>query len=171
MVGPPPMDGPPQIRALYNDSFASFESVSKAFTNIAEALTMRVRLHGDPNASDTARNVLNKPALGSVFEQKTCIEVRWPFLAFPAALAALTTAFIVIVIIQSSRDVNATNSWKSSLLPMVFHGFSLNGHDSGNGDGEVGLSSLRDMEGAAKKTMAKLTLNEKQAVHCARPSL
>ncbi|KAK8057084.1 hypothetical protein PG996_011021 [Apiospora saccharicola] len=158
--GPAQIAGPPQIRAFYNDSFASFESVSKAFANIAEALTLRVRLHGDPNTSDTAREVLNRPALGLVFEQKTCIEVRWPFLAFPAALATLTTAFLVIVIIQSSRDTNATHSWKSSLLPMVFHGFSLDVHHSGNGDGEVGLSNLRDMEGVAKKAMAKLNLEK-----------
>ena len=121
---------------------------------------MRVRIHGDQNASDAAREVLNRPALGTVFEQKTCIQVKWPFLAFPAALATLTTAFLVIVVIQSSRDPTTTNSWKSSLLPMVFHKFSLDGHQQDTSDGDAGLSNLRGMEGVAKKTMAKLELEE-----------
>ncbi|KAK8091457.1 hypothetical protein PG997_001818 [Apiospora hydei] len=118
----------------------------------------RIRLYGEPKASEIARQIINKPALGVVWEQKTCVEVRWPFLAFPTTLVALTTMFLVVIIVQSARDTGTTNSWKSSLLPMVFHGFSMNGHYWGDVDGDVGLGNLRDMERVAKKTTAKLHL-------------
>lgn len=152
-------EGPSQIRA-FNDSYASFASVNQTFANIAEALTMRVRIHGEPKASDTARQIIDKPALGLVFEEKTCVQVRWAFLAFPAALVILTTTFLVVVVSQSARTSAVTTGWKSSLLSMVFHGFSMDGRYPENGDGEVGPSNLREMESVAKKAMDKLNLEE-----------
>ncbi|KAK8096014.1 hypothetical protein PG999_014036 [Apiospora kogelbergensis] len=36
-------NGPPQIRAIFNDSYASFSSINRTFNSIAEGITQRIR--------------------------------------------------------------------------------------------------------------------------------
>lgn len=119
-------DGPPQLRVIFNDTYASFSSINSTFTSVAEGITLRIRQYVQPSALPVAR-----PVVGVVLEEKTCVNVRWPFLAFPAAVVVLTTAFLIVVVGQSAVGTANTVAagWKSSPLPIAFGEFD-DGHDS-----------------------------------------
>lgn len=147
-------DGPPQVRTLFNDTYASFSSINYAFTSVAEAITLRIRKYDEPSAVLAAR-----PVVGVVLEEKTCVDVRWPFLAFPAAVVTLTTAFLMVVIGQSA--VGMTNSvaagWKSSPLPIAFGGLTTDTSAQARIGGESdSKSNLKEMETIAKRTTVNL---------------
>ncbi|KAK8074385.1 hypothetical protein PG997_009048 [Apiospora hydei] len=149
-------DGPPQLRAMYNDTYASFDSVNQTFHSIAEGITQRIRRYGEPLTLPAAQ-----PALGLVFEQKTCVRVRWPYLAFPAAVAFLTTAFLCAVMGKAalgSAGMVAVG-WKSSPLPMLFHGLAKDVPVPVDTNGDAGLTtSLKEMEQTARITTARLNM-------------
>ncbi|KAK8071518.1 hypothetical protein PG996_004866 [Apiospora saccharicola] len=151
-------EGQPQLLAMYNNTYASFDSISQAFTSIAEGITQHVRRYVEPDALPVAQ-----PALGVVFEQKTCVSVRWPYIAFPAAVVALTTVFLLAIVGQAALGTTgmAAPGWKSSPLPMMFRGLTTdaNGRAPGNLDGGAGLTpSLPEMERVAKTTTARLNI-------------
>lgn len=146
-------DGPPQIRTIFNDTFASFDSINYTFTSMAEGITLRIRKYEQPLALPVAR-----PVEGVVYEEKTCVDVRWPFLAFPAAVVAFTTFFLIIVIGQSALGANTVSAgWKSSLLPIAFGGLTADtsGHARLDGEAEGG-SNLKEMETVSKRTTVNL---------------
>ena len=55
---------------------AHFQSV---LADLSDSLTTYMRTHGDRSHS--------APAVGEVEYHTTCVEVQWPWIAFPAALA------------------------------------------------------------------------------------
>lgn len=147
-------DGPPQIRTLFNDTYASFSSINYVFTSVAEAITLRVRKYEEPSALLAAR-----PVEGVVLEEKTCVDVRWPFLAFPAAVVALTTAFLLVVIAQSAVGTAGTVAagWKSSPLPIAFGGLTTDTSAQAGIVGDTGSgSNLKEMETISKRTTVNL---------------
>lgn len=147
-------DGPPQIRTIFNDTYASFDSVNYTFASVAEGITLRIRKYVQPSALPAAR-----PVRGVVHEEKTCVDVRWPFLAFPAAVVVFTTLFLVIVIGQSALGTNTVSAgWKSSLLPIAFGGLTADtsGHARLDGEAEGGGSNLKEMETVSKRTTVNL---------------
>ncbi|KAK8015349.1 hypothetical protein PG990_008645 [Apiospora arundinis] len=151
-------DGPPQIRAIYNDSQASFDSINQTFDRIAEGITQRIRRYEDPKVLPVA-----EPAIGVMWEQKTCVSVRWPYLAFPIAVVTLTTVFLFAVVGKAA--FGKTNNmiaagWKSSPLPLAFHGLTTDGSvQEGTDEGYTGYTrSLTEMERVAKTTKARLKM-------------
>lgn len=147
-------DGPPQLRALYNDTYASFASVDAAFAGIADGITQRIRRHAEPGLRPAAR-----PVVGTVWEQKTCIDVRWGFIAFPAAVVALTLVFLAVLIGRTAFDRSPAVSanWKSSPLPLAFRRLATDETGLGSVDGgPPDTATLKDMEEAAKVTKARL---------------
>lgn len=148
-------DGPPQLRVIFNDSYASFSSVNDTFTSVAEGITLRIRQCVQPSALPVAR-----PVVGVVLEEKTCVDVRWPFLAFPAAVVALTTAFLLVIISQSAlgtADTVATG-WRSSPLPIVFGELTTDTSAQVRLDGQAGSrSNLKEMETVLKSTTVNLS--------------
>ncbi|KAK7976798.1 hypothetical protein PG989_015261 [Apiospora arundinis] len=150
--------GSPQLRAIYNDGHANFNSINQAFAGIAEGITQHIRRYEDPTMLPVAQ-----PAIGVVLEQKTCVSVRWPYLAFPIAVVTLTTVFLVAVVGKAAfgkTENTIAAGWKSSPLPLVFHGLARDGSVPGSTDIEdVGLtSSLKEMERVAKTTKARLNM-------------
>lgn len=147
-------DGPPQVRVLFNDTYASFSSINYAFTSVAEAITLRIRQYNPPSALLAAR-----PVVGAVLEEKTCVDVRWPFLAFPVAVVILTTAFLMVVISQSAVGTANTVAagWKSSPLPIAFGGLTTETSAQARLVGESdSRSNLREMETISKRTTVNL---------------
>ena len=146
------IDGPPQIRALYNDTFASFASVNSTFMSIAEGITQRIRRQGEPGSLPVPA-----PALGVTLEQRTCVAVRWPFVVCPAAVVSLTTAFLAFVVGRTALGGPSSAvapGWKSSPLPMAFHGLRM---DPDSTAVEVeSVRHLEDMERASKRIKASL---------------
>lgn len=128
--------GTAQVQALFNNSYVSFDSIQAAFTSITDALTVHVRQYGDPTIPGLQREVR-----GTVWENTTCVSIRWGFFAFPIAIVALTIIFLVAVIVRMTLDPSGqvTAGWKSSPLPLILHGSVIhrsNSHSHGHGHGQ-----------------------------------
>lgn len=159
------IDGPSQLRALYNDTYASFGSINGTFNSIAEGITLRMRQYQSPSSLQVADAVK-----GVVIEHDTCVRVRWAYLAFPIAIVLLTVFFLIamIVITSQSGSVAIAAKWKSSPLPVIFQGLKLYstgisgiGQNAAKAELERSTSILRDMEGVAKRTTARLNSDGK----------
>jgi hypothetical protein len=106
--------GPSVVQQLYNQSSASIASVSLTMQNVAESMTRYMRQNGAQNVSS--------PAVGLVYHEDTCVHIRWGWLAFPAALICLSILFLVLMILDNARQPATSQDWKSSPLPLLFHG-------------------------------------------------
>ena len=94
------------------------------FENLAKSMTRSIR---NVNVSNQATfdgyiGPLSGvgPVNGTVSYEYVYVSVRWPWLAFSAALVLLTIIFLVLTVIDSTRHDVAV--WKSSPVPLLFHG-------------------------------------------------
>ncbi|KIW66598.1 hypothetical protein PV04_05916 [Phialophora macrospora] len=108
--------------AFYNSGKATFQSVDGIFADISRSMTTYVRGHGDDGFSASAS--------GNVVTTLTCIRVRWGLIAYPATLAAVTTAFFVALAAQErmTRSDGSTagaldHKVKENPLALLFYGF------------------------------------------------
>ncbi|ETS84602.1 hypothetical protein PFICI_02627 [Pestalotiopsis fici W106-1] len=60
------------------------------------------------------------PVSGRAYSSRNSVEVWWPWLTLPVAVAAAGTVFLALVI-YSSRGADEM-LWKSSTLPLLYHG-------------------------------------------------
>lgn len=107
-------NGPSVLQAFYNDGAISIGSVRSIFANVAESMTTNIRQSGNTS--------WGAPALGTVYHQDTCVRVQWAWLAFPASLVLMTVLFLCFIIIGSRNEGGHIHDWKSSPLPVMFHG-------------------------------------------------
>lgn len=105
------------LESLYNRGFATFESVDSLLQNMSLAASNQMRADGT-NADWTAPEF----ASGTMWNSTVCTQVEWAWMAFPAALELTTLVLLVTVIVMSLRDHGRRPIWKSSTLPLVFHG-------------------------------------------------
>lgn len=99
---------------LYNQRNSSLSSVSDFMQDIADSLTVQLRIIGtDSNG---------QPAFvsGTTYRTEVCTRFVWEWLLFPAVLAALVALLIIAVSTMSS--VRSEVPWKSSTLPLLFYG-------------------------------------------------
>ncbi|ETS86317.1 hypothetical protein PFICI_00145 [Pestalotiopsis fici W106-1] len=146
--------GSPQLRVVFNDTYANFDSVNAIFDRVAEALTVRVRTYNNSDSPDF------RPASGKVFVEQTCVSVRWPFLVFPIVVVVLTTVFLASIVGYAAlgKAGAVAAGWKSSILPMAFNGLTMDRSVSESVGGKIGLSSSLDtMESVARRTVARIT--------------
>ena len=134
------------LQTIYNYGEVSFDRVDSTFQNISDFMTSFFRQNSLPKYSD--------PAKGMVMHDRTCLSVRWAWLAFPSTLVLLALGFLVTVIIDTRPIGNRAPIWKSSPLALVFHGLELaNKHQTDVGD-------INDMEKLAKDTIIRLGTTE-----------
>jgi hypothetical protein len=154
--------GPEPLVAIWNagpanDSGAGFFNLTQGVT---DAITVYVRQNGNENHSE--------PARGEVYYNTVCVQVRWAWIAYPAAVVVLTLLFFAGVIIQAKLDQSRLHkAWafegtlskldddfKSSALTLLFHGLNKDSLDSmaaiGSTNGEKELKRL------AKETNVQL---------------
>lgn len=146
--------GPPQLLTAFNDTYANFDSIKAIFDGVAEGLTVRVRTYNDSNSPEF------RPASGKVFIEQTCVSVRWPYLVFPIAVVVLTTVFLTTIVGYAAlgKAGAVAAGWKSLILPLTFHGLTIDGSGSESVGGNVaGISSLDTMESMARSTIARVT--------------
>lgn len=94
-------------------------NIPEMMANVAESVTICLRQNN--------RNSTTAP--GSVWQQVTIVEIRWPWLILPASIVSVTVALLVAAILWSKSDISAVRSWKSSSLPFLFHGVRDWSHD------------------------------------------
>lgn len=141
--------------SLWNNGSATSDTVQLAMDGLSHSVTARLRT-GDAGVSVRAADGLVQ---GSVWEQQTCVRARWLWLTLPAAMVALTTAFLVLTAVRTSLAFRrgGENSgaralvWKSSPLAVLF-----NGLDEGTREATGPVTSLRDMQAAAEQTRMQL---------------
>ena len=90
--------------------------------------------------------------IGSAYRSDTYIQVVWYWLIFPGVLLMITVVFLAITIGQSKNDGIAT--WKSSPLPLLFHGLS-----SQHLTQVEGVLQLSEMDARAKELKVKFVHN------------
>lgn len=113
------------------------DGIHKVFDNIAEALTHEMYIL-EGHIEQT----------GKAYSQEVFIRVRWEWAIFPIILDLLGVIFLASNVWINSRD--GVYLWKSSLLPLLFHGLEGWGHDA------LDFNEQSEMEKKAKKMYAKL---------------
>lgn len=115
----PDYQGAQVIQSLYHRGNTDFERVQSIMANVSDALTIYIRTHGVQRIGNdtTERTFLPRDAEGKVLHFGTCLQVQWPWISFPACLAALTTLFFLAVVEATTRT--ATSFWKASPLAWI----------------------------------------------------
>ncbi|KAI9738284.1 MAG: hypothetical protein M1834_008782 [Cirrosporium novae-zelandiae] len=107
---------------LWNNGSATLDTVQTFMKGLTSSVTARWR-QGDGISDNMG------PANGTVYENATCVHVRWGWIALPAALLLLTIIFLLLTIIQTSLDGPGL-VWKSSTLALLFNGLDTNTRQS-----------------------------------------
>lgn len=110
-------DGSQFLQLIYNYGNFSLERTESLMHNISLSLTNHMRLN--PGQDNYTSSI---PASGTMQETKTCLRVKWAWLAFPAGIAVLTLGFFVAVAVSSRVIGRDVRTWKSSPLPLLFYG-------------------------------------------------
>jgi hypothetical protein len=84
--------------------------------------------------------------------------VRWGWLAFLAALVALTLLFFAAMILVTKSEAHHGRDWKSSPLPLMFHGLDENTLREHETDEHI---QVKDMERTAGDVHVRLSPSEK----------
>lgn len=114
------------LDSLYSQGFATFETVDNLLQNMSIAVSNRMRNLGT-NSDWTAAEF----ATGKVWSSSVCTHVNWGWIAFPAALELITLGLLVLVVISTWKEQERP-IWKSSILPLVFHGLRHEDQTSGS---------------------------------------
>ena len=124
----------PTLNQFFRGGNLTFDSVQDIFQGIANSITEQIRRDGNSAGFSDA-------AQGVIWQSETCIELRWAWLSYPAILAFLVIAFLVGTMVESA--IYRQGDWKTSMLPVLFHGLreppvdEVTGRDADAGEGEI----------------------------------
>ena len=122
-AGPEALAGPCMLQAMWVEGNVSFASVQTTFSNVADSMTANIRQNGAYDFSGYK--------IGDVNRDETCVHPHRGWMAFPAKLSALTIAFFVAMVGETrSNDAGSPPDYKSSLLPLMYHGLEQGTQDS-----------------------------------------
>lgn len=105
---------------------ANISSVNSFMDNLAAHMTATIRSTGDITVPPHTNYVS-----GTVWENQTCVHVRWSWLSLPASMVVCSILFLVATIVSTSSarhqsyahlSLTAAGPLKSSPLPLLFHG-------------------------------------------------
>ena len=129
------LNGSEALKSIYNYGNVGFDRVNQVFENVSDSMTDFFRLQTLPKYND--------PAQGLVFQNQTCLGVRWPWLAFPTALVLLTVTFFIAMLVESRpRACKNASIWKSTPLALLFHGLERLDGRHGDGDDVIGMETM-----------------------------
>jgi hypothetical protein len=126
--------------------------------NIAQTITTHIRSTNlsDENiapefASKLERNNITEigPVKGNSYFVQVYIVVRWQWLAFSGTILVLNIIFFALIVAQSAK--NNVSIWKSSPLPLIFHGLP-----SARAEHLEEIHEIDDMEKKAKGIRVQL---------------
>jgi hypothetical protein len=150
--------GPQLLLTIYNFGQISFERTQAVFENLSLSLTNHMRANpykSFPGLGDYSLDLSNPtlPAQGLSYTTKTCLHVRWGWLAFPTSLAVLTLSFFTGVYLSARELDSNIITWKSSPLPLLFYGFPLSKTPPAS-------QHISDLDQAAETTLVGLAQDE-----------
>ncbi|KAK1834057.1 hypothetical protein QBC39DRAFT_252942 [Podospora conica] len=138
------------LGSLWNNGSATYEGVAGIFDNVAAGVTNYMRgvgLRWDAVDNSSVRPTeADRAFVGGTAEQTDlCIQFDWMWLLLPTGLTLITVALLVAEVVKTYLGGGATPAWKSSLLPLLFHGFrgGVEGvpPDHRMGPGELGATA------------------------------
>ncbi|KAL5050822.1 hypothetical protein BDW71DRAFT_173259 [Aspergillus fruticulosus] len=124
-----------------NDRIIS-TGLEKALNNIAVSLTNN--LHNGQRG-----NVIN----GTVYDSRVFVAVDWRYIILPALIVILGGILLISTVFLSNKQ--KLNTWKSSVLPVLFHGLDQSLLNDGN---EYATAS--SMEQTAKSVTVTLAVSD-----------
>ncbi|KAF4549996.1 Hypothetical protein D9617_19g103010 [Elsinoe fawcettii] len=142
----------PHLHVLMNSGKPTMTSIQRYADSLAAAMTSSLRT----NTNTTFRG--NKPALGSATEVKTCVRVRWAWIAYPLALGGCSVVFLVATLWRSTRenhDGSQARLLKSSAVALL----AYEAEEEGLLEGRADLDSVM-LDVAADKIRTKLRLRD-----------
>ncbi|KAK8080998.1 hypothetical protein PG997_008816 [Apiospora hydei] len=136
------------LAPFYARGNATSASVERQFRAYATAITNKFRAvggsHDDAGAAETVQ--------GAVVRTTVCTNFDWRWLLLPIALVVATGAMLVLMILQNYSD-DRQPVWKSSLFPLLFHGFHAS--QPATMSGPRAVMNLDEMRGEASVKLAK----------------
>ena len=140
------LTGDAQAFNLFNSSYVSVDSINRAIVGVTQAMSIQAR-----QWNSDGKSTFDKSAQGVAYVNDTCVRVHWGWIIYLAAISLLTTCFLVAVLIQTEiRDRDGlARGWKSSLLPLIYHGISSPPHMEDTTDPRT--DNIRSMMKAADK--------------------
>lgn len=170
------LSGSQVLQTIYNYGDFSLEHTSSLFDNMTTSLTNYMRQN--PGSSEMVRGswtydfdsnthscnisleagTLWTPRLGQAWTSKTCVRVRWPWLALPAALAFMTLAFFIGVAVSCRALPRDVRTWKTSPLPLIFYAPEADRIGKGNEEhwSKTESQHVDDMNAAARNVNVTL---------------
>ncbi|KAI1182528.1 hypothetical protein F5B17DRAFT_184554 [Nemania serpens] len=134
---------------FYAGGNATLATVSGILDNVATSITNRMRITGlGPDGKGPG------VVLGDALRTTLCTRVNWLWLVLPAALTGLTLLLLGAAVVQSWRDGEERPVWKSSLLPLLFHGL---GYEVPN---KQSLAHVDEMKAEAERMDVRLGKGE-----------
>ena len=138
------------LGVLYNDAFTNFTQIDRVLGTISDSMTAAIRQTGQVFGLGSDVNSGQGYVTGQVFLADTCIGVRWNWIALPAIVVLLTLLLLVLTLVHG-RATGDRSAWKTSSLPVLFHGLSTDGLAS-NGQ----LLAAIEMNREAKRLKVRL---------------
>jgi hypothetical protein len=143
------------LNIIYDEGITNLSQIDIVLGRIADSMTSAIRLTGSVgqlwNTQRSDGSGRQGTVTGTVFLAETCIAVRWGWIALPAAVTLLSLLLLILTHILS-RAPGDRPAWKSSALPVLFHGLSNSGFAS-----KSALLTEAEMEKEAKCMKVKLT--------------
>jgi hypothetical protein len=105
------------IKQIFRNGTASASTIGKQVGQLASSMTAYNRKNPRPESH-------SRSAYGDTIKVETCVQVRWPWISFPAGLVVLAILFLALTI-WSTKQIPSTNSgrkvWKTSSLAVLFN--------------------------------------------------
>lgn len=97
-------------------------SLDDVVESVAASHTQRMR-----EAPGGQFQFLGSTANGTMYQDIPFVHVRWPWMAFPAALVILTLLFLLFTMARNAKD--GTMLWKANSLANFYHPLTKDGRD------------------------------------------
>lgn len=144
---------------LYADGIVNLTQVDRTMAAISDSMTAAIRLKGFTNDWDSGVGGGQGLVNGTAYIADTCILVRWGWIALPVAIGGLSILLFVLALLCGMAG-NRRPPWKSSALPVLFHGIR-----SDDADSEGDCLSMADMEKKAKTLRVRMDRDENGYMH------
>lgn len=149
------------LSSLFRDSPDQiFQVINSTIDALATAVTDKLRTTGaGPEPSEYGPNFrkMDGPVQvrGSALQITVCAYFDWPWLLLPGGLVAADLVLLVIMVVSSYHGGPRRPVWKSSILPLLFHGLRGSGSSSPADAAWAGAMDLRQLETESAKMLVR----------------
>jgi hypothetical protein len=115
------VSGSAHLRVLFQNGNITVENVDERIKGLATAMTIVVRTNALPAIGRDGIVEIEAPenAIRTVWNNTTCIYIRWSWISFPSVMIGLTGLFLLLIAYEN-REIETDRLWKSSFLAALF---------------------------------------------------